>query len=162
MRFDSRTFRKALGCFPTGVTVATTRAGNGAPVGVTVSSFTSVSLTPPLVLFCLDNRNGSLAAFRAAGHFAVNVLRSDQREVSIRFSSGLEDKWRGFVYDTWETGSPIIPGCLAALECATEAIHEAGDHCILIGRVQRLEHSEAGQPLVYYRGSYADIGRPLP
>ena len=87
MSFDPRTFRNALGCFPTGVTIVTTLGGDSLPVGVTVSSFTSVSLSPPLVLFCLDDRNSGLEAFRRCSHFSINVLSEEQRELSHRFSS---------------------------------------------------------------------------
>jgi flavin reductase (DIM6/NTAB) family NADH-FMN oxidoreductase RutF len=157
MSFDSRSFRKALGCFPTGVTVVTTRAGDGSPVGVTISSFSSLSLEPPLVMFALDHRNSNLESFRQAGHFAVNVLRQEQRELSIRFSSKLEDKWRGVTFTSWDSGAPILAHCLANFECVTDTVQKAGDHLLFIGRVERLEHSAAGLPLLHYRGGYAEL-----
>ncbi|WP_142846953.1 flavin reductase family protein [Telmatospirillum sp. J64-1] len=158
MTVDPRSFRKALGCFPTGVTVVTTVSETGQPVGVTVSAFSSLSLEPPLVLFCLDKKNNSLEALRASGHFVINVLRDDQRELSIRFSSRMEEKWKGLSYDSWVTGSPVLPGCLANIECRTSEVIDGGDHAIFIGQVVRLESRPAGQPLVYFRGAYADIG----
>jgi len=162
MTVNPRTFRKTLGCFPTGVTVVTTLDQAGAPVGVTVSSFTSLSLEPPLVLFCLDSRNPNLGAFQAAGHFAVNVLRQEQRELSIRFASRLEDKWKGVTWEAGALGSPLLPGCLATLECRLSAIHEGGDHQIIIGQVEGLEHAQGGQPLLYFRGAYTDFGCTAP
>ncbi|MBF0393288.1 MAG: flavin reductase family protein [Alphaproteobacteria bacterium] len=158
MKVDSRTFRKALGCFPTGVAVVTTLDSQGKPVGVTISSFTSVSLEPPLVLFCLANTSGNLADFKASGHFAVNVLREDQRELSMRFAGRGADKWAEVPRTTWETGSPIIGQCLANLDCRVVAVHEGGDHLIFVGEVDRLEYGTAGQPLIYFRGDYAALG----
>lgn len=160
MSIDARTFRKAMGCFPTGVTVVTTLAGDSSPIGVTVSSFTSLSLDPPLVLFCLDKRTSNLETFRLAGRFVINVLRHDQRELSIRFASRMEDKWKGLTFDSWTTGAPILRNCLANFECTTETVHDGGDHLIFIGKVERLDYSEGGQPLLYYRGAYAELGCP--
>ncbi len=162
MKVDARSFRQTMGCFPTGVTVVTTLNAEGAPVGVTVSSFASVSLDPPLVLFCLDKKTSNLQSYQGSGHFAVNVLRDAQREMSIRFASRMEDKWVGIDYHVWDTGAPILPGCLANLECRTVSQHEEGDHIIFVGRVERLDYSQAGQPLIYYRGAYADLGCPVP
>lgn len=159
MEFDSRTFRKALGCFPTGVTVVTTAGrGDAPPVGVTISSFTSVSLEPPLILFCLDLKNVDLPTFVANGSFAVNVLREDQRELSIRFAGRtLANKFADIEYAVWETGAPILGGCLAVLECRVARMHEEGDHMVFIGEVVRLDYSQAGQPLAYWRGAYAQL-----
>lgn len=157
MPVDSRTFRHALGCFPTGVAVITTVAPGGEAVGVTVSSFTSVSLAPPLVLYCLDKKNSNVRAFVEAGFFAVNVLSERQQDVSIRFASRSEQsRFAGLSCETWTTGAPIIPGALAQLECRTVAAHEEGDHFVIVGRVERLEYSE-GAPLVYWRGNYAKL-----
>ncbi len=157
MSFDARTFRNALGCFPTGVTIVTTTAGDSSPLGVTINSFCSVSLDPPLVLFCLDNKNTCLDAFKAAGCFAINVLCREQRELSIRFASRLEGKWKDVPYETWAGGAPILSGCLANFDCTTVDIRDGGDHQIFIGRVERLRCAQDGEPLVYYRGSYADL-----
>lgn len=164
MSFDSRTFRKALGGFPTGVTVVTTKgAGDQPPIGVTVSSFASVSLDPPLVLFCLDRKNVDLPTFLANGSFAVNILREDQRELSIRFAArAIESKFADIEYTLWDSGAPILAGCLANLECRIERTHEEGDHILFIGHVTRLEYSQAGQPLAYWRGAYAQLGCPMP
>jgi flavin reductase (DIM6/NTAB) family NADH-FMN oxidoreductase RutF len=158
MSFDSRAFRNALGCFPTGVSVVTTVTANGLPVGVTISSFTSLSLEPPLVLFCLDRDCPFLGAFEAHSSFAVNVLSSQQRNLSINFGSSLAGQWQDVAYDTWSSGAPILPGCLASFECTTVARHAGGDHRIFIGRVDRLQCASTGRPLVYFRGAYAELG----
>jgi flavin reductase (DIM6/NTAB) family NADH-FMN oxidoreductase RutF len=157
MKFDRRAFRNALGCFATGVTVVTTVTDAGEPVGLTANSFSSVSLDPPLVLFCLDRASHNLDAFRGAGRFAVNVLGDDQRDLSVRFSTTIGDRWDGVVWERWETGAPVLNGCLAALDCETEAIHEGGDHVIIVGRVQRLAATTDGKPLLYFRGNYATV-----
>jgi flavin reductase (DIM6/NTAB) family NADH-FMN oxidoreductase RutF len=157
MKFDRRAFRNALGCFATGVTVVTTVTDAGEPVGLTANSFSSVSLDPPLVLFCLDRASHNLHAFRAAGRFAVNVLGDNQRDLSVRFSTTIGDRWDGVVWERWETGAPVLDGCLAALDCETEAIHEGGDHVIIVGRVQRLAATTDGKPLLYFRGNYATV-----
>lgn len=158
MSLDSRSFRKALGCFASGVTVVTTLVpGTKAPVGVTVSAFSSLSLDPPLVLFCLGNATSSLDAFKTFGHFAVNVLTESQRDMSIRFASRTDDKWAGVSWSAWDSGVPILPDCLAVLECALVQVVDGGDHQIFIGRVEKMKHRESGSPLVYFRGSYLDL-----
>ncbi len=160
-RFDSLDFRDALGRFATGVTVVTTLDRWERPRGITVNSFTSVSLEPPLVLFCLERTAQSAEAFSAAGHFAVNVLRREQEPLSVRFAGTAPDKWEGIAYERWSSGVPILSGCLANLECAREAIYEGGDHIILLGRVLDLRCEREGEPLLYYRGGYRGLdGRP--
>jgi flavin reductase (DIM6/NTAB) family NADH-FMN oxidoreductase RutF len=157
MNFDRRAFRNALGCFATGVTVVTTVTDAGDPVGLTANSFSSVSLDPPLVLFCLDRASQNLDAFRVSGRFAVNVLGDDQRDLSVRFSTTIGDRWDGVAWERWETGAPVLNGCLATLDCETEAIHEGGDHVIIVGRVKRLASVVDGKPLLYFRGDYATV-----
>lgn len=159
MSVDSRSFRKALGTFPTGVAVITGRRSDGGLVGITVSSFTSLSLEPPLVLFCLDSNNSNLDLFEEGRHFGVNVLHEDQKEISIRFASRSEQcKFSGLDHTPAESGVPLIKGCLAHLDCRIVARHEGGDHFIIVGSVEALAHSQAGQPLVYWRGAYAQLG----
>lgn len=157
MDIDQRSFRNAMGCFPTGVTVVTALTPGGAPVGVTVSSFTSLSLDPPLVLFCLDRRTQSLDAFEKGTFFAIHVLAEDQRDVSMRFSSRSPDKWSGVSWKPSPEGVPLLDGCLTRLECRREVVHEGGDHLILVGRVIRLDYAQGGRPLVYFRGAYARL-----
>lgn len=156
--FDARAFRDALGCFATGVCVASTRDAAGLPIGVTVNSFTSVSLDPPLVLFCLDRAADSLSAFLAADGFAISVLAADQRGVSANFAQRpTADRWAGLAAETLATGAPLIPGALAALDCRRHAVHDGGDHVILVGRVVALRSRADGRPLLYVRGAYGDL-----
>jgi flavin reductase (DIM6/NTAB) family NADH-FMN oxidoreductase RutF len=152
---DNADFRNALGCFATGITVVTSIAPDGRPLGLTVNSFNSVSLDPPLVLFSLDRRNSDLAAFEAAGLFAVNVLNRDQQDVSVRFATNPQDRWSGLEWNTLETGAPVLPGCLTTFDCRTEAVHDGGDHIIFLGRVVAMTVTAPDPgPLMYYRGRY--------
>ncbi|KQR82362.1 hypothetical protein ASG07_11050 [Sphingomonas sp. Leaf343] len=151
---DSRTLRDALGCFGTGVTVVTTIDAEGKPVGLTANSFTAVSLDPPLLLVCLANTVQSLPAFAAAGVFAVNVLHTGQQTVSGRFASRHEDRFAATPWETWDTGAPIIEHSLASFDCTKFAWHEAGDHVILVGHVQRVRFEPRRDPLLYFRGRY--------
>jgi len=156
---DLVAYRQALGRFTTGVTVMTCQPAGDGPIGVTVNSFTSLSLEPPLVLFCLREGGGSLARFLAAGAFAVNVLSRDQRDVSIRFARDIGD-WRDLAFRRMVTGSPVLEGNLATLDCRLEADHPGGDHRILVGRVLGFENTAAEHvdPLLYDRGRYASLG----
>lgn len=154
--FDKRAFRDALGRFVTGVTVVTARRPDGAPVGVTINSFTSVSLDPPLVLFCLALTARSLPVFRSAGAFAVSVLAEDQKDCSARFAR-LPDEWDGIETEIWDTGAPLLKGAVAGFDCVTHTIHDGGDHLILVGRVVRFAGAPGVAPLVYHQGRYARI-----
>jgi flavin reductase (DIM6/NTAB) family NADH-FMN oxidoreductase RutF len=154
---DPQAFRNALGCFATGITVVTAVAPSGELLGVTANSFNSVSLDPPLVLFSLHRAAYSLGAFTDGGHFAVNILGEAQRELSMRFAKALGDKWTGVDYELWETGAPIIKGCLASFECRTRALYDGGDHVIFLGEVLRLRTGEGGRPLLYFRGRYRGL-----
>ena len=161
MAVDRLEFRKAMGCYATGVTVITAMSLQGKPVGMTVNSFNSVSLDPPLVLFSLDRKATHYADFMAASHFAVNVLGEQQQALSRTFSTQGIDRWDGLGYERWESGSPILPGNLAAFDCATEARHEGGDHIIFIGRVVQIGFAPEGTPLLYYRGKYDQLARQI-
>lgn len=155
--FDSLDFRRALGSFATGVAVVTARDPGGGNRGITVNSISSVSLEPPLVLYCLDKEAMSYETFRQSESFAVNFLRKDQHALSVRFSTAAVDKWEGVDYDLWSGPLPVLRGCLANLACRREAVYEGGDHVIILGRVQHLEVS-GGEPLLYFRGGYRAIG----
>ena len=155
MTIDPKALRDAFGCFATGITVITTVDAAGERYGVTANSFTSLSLDPPLCLFCLDYKAMSFEAFQVTKHFAVNVLSEDQEELSANFARSNLDKWDGVAYDTWASGVPILPGCIANLECETETIHEGGDHVIIVGRVREMAYRDGDcRPLVYYKGRY--------
>lgn len=157
--FSPRDFRNALGWFATGITVMTTCEPDGKFVGITVNSFSSVSLDPPLVSFCLDRNALSRESFLNAKHFAVNILSEHHEPVSAAFarSSSTGDKFVGLAYEVGSTGCPLLTDCLTHLECEREAFHEAGDHLIVIGRVIRLLQRSEGKPLLYFRGRYAKI-----
>jgi flavin reductase (DIM6/NTAB) family NADH-FMN oxidoreductase RutF len=155
---DPREFRRALGCFATGITVVTTVSRDSGMIGVTANSFNSVSLDPPLVLFSLDRRAYSLPVFHEAGQFAINVLSDDQRHLSAIFAAPLIDKWEGVDYELWDTGCPILRHALANFECKTQHIYDGGDHLIFIGRVRKQRWSRTGAPLLYFRGAYHKIG----
>ncbi|MBE9397816.1 flavin reductase [Pontibacterium sp. N1Y112] len=153
--FDIRDFRRALSQFPTGVTVITTLDGNGEPIGVTASSFNSVSIDPPLILWSIDKGAYSLETFQNTEHFAVNVLGRDQVETSNRFASRGEDKFKDVAYSAGVGGSPILDSYAAQFECKTWAVYEGGDHLILVGEVLDYRYNDASAPLVFARGSYA-------
>lgn len=151
-------FRETLGCFATGVTIITTLDTEGAPVGLTANSFSSLSLDPPLVLFCLDRNVVSFQAFHSNRHFAVNILGADQEDMSRRFARSGSDKWNDVEFKRWDTGCPIFDGCIANMECDIDSIYEGGDHVIIVGKVIRMAGDNAGNPpLTYYCGEYGTI-----
>jgi crotonobetainyl-CoA:carnitine CoA-transferase CaiB-like acyl-CoA transferase len=154
---DTRALRNALGSFATGVTVVTTRDGEGRPRGFTANSFTSVSLDPPLVLVCIAKTAASLESFLAAPFFGISVLGEDQREVSGLFASRDPDKFAKCGWFEGRHGVPLIAGALGHFTCGRERTVDAGDHVIMIGRVQDFGHAE-GKPLGYFRGNYFAIG----
>ncbi len=162
MSIDPQIFRKALGCFATGVSVVTTRDPlDNLPVGVTVSAFASLSLAPPLVLFCLGNETSRLAAYGGFGYFAVNILSKNQQDLSNRFAGQAGDKWSQTAWESWDSGVPVLTGCLANLECKIVNVIPGGDHQIFIGEVIRLRCQEPppeGEgPLLYFQGRYAGL-----
>lgn len=158
MTVDPREFRSALGTFATGVTIVTTMSHDGTPIGLTANSFTSVSLDPPLVLFCLDRKSYSYAHFEKASHFAVNVLAAEQQSVSNHFARPSEDKWRDMTLDLCGVGCPAFKESLAVFECETQRIHDGGDHVIVVGKVLSFDYKREGAPLLYYRGKYGRLG----
>jgi 3-hydroxy-9,10-secoandrosta-1,3,5(10)-triene-9,17-dione monooxygenase reductase component len=152
---DGARFRQVLGHFPTGVTVVTAGAEEG-PVGLCVGSFTSVSLHPPLVAFCAGHSSTSYPRIEAAGHFCVNILAEDQEEIARTFAEkGMDDKFSGIGWrPSVVTHAPVINDVLAWIDCEIGAIHEAGDHWIVVGRVLDLEIGHEGGPLVFFRGGF--------
>lgn len=156
MREDAqRNFRNALGCFATGVTIATTKDGNGNPVGVTASSFNSVSLDPPLVLWSLAKNSLSHRAFCDSGHFAVHVLAASQETLSNRFARSGENKFDGIAWSEGQMGSPVFAEYAALFECRTRHQYEGGDHIIFVGEVLAYETCDAA-PLLFHAGRYAE------
>jgi len=158
MSINPRAFRDAMGCFASAVTVISTTTADGQAVGVTVNSFNSVSLEPPLVLFCLGREASNFDHFLASGRFAVNILRQDQDQVSSGFASDGGNFFQTMDNDVSELGNPLVPNALAMFDCEIEAVHEGGDHVIMIGRVNELRHDPDGDPLLYYRGRYSSVG----
>jgi flavin reductase (DIM6/NTAB) family NADH-FMN oxidoreductase RutF len=151
---DIRSFRDALGEFATGVVIVTAATPEGDRIGVTVSSFNSVSLSPPLVLFSIARSAYSLATFVNAKKFAVNVLHAGQQEVSNRFARALESKWSGLDWPIGMNGSPIAPDHLALFECESYAHYDGGDHVIVVGYVTRFVKNGGRDPLLFFRGAY--------
>jgi flavin reductase ActVB len=152
----SKTFKTALSRWTSGVTIITSRAPTGALGGLTASSFTSLSLEPPLVLFCLGLASRSLEVFRSAEGFAVNILSREQQPLADRFASRSEDPFAGVDHAAGRMGMPILPDSLAILECRTLHQFPGGDHLILVGEVEEVTLGE-GSPLVYWRGQYQTL-----
>jgi flavin reductase (DIM6/NTAB) family NADH-FMN oxidoreductase RutF len=153
---SSELFRHACGSFPTGVAIATVTDSRGAPHGLTVSSFTSLSLEPPLVLICLGHAVTIIDCFRAAEHFGLSVLAENQQSISERFARRGQNRFTGVPWHSGEFDVPLIDGALAAIECSVHERISAGDHDILIGRMLRAHVSE-GRPLVHWAGNYRKL-----
>lgn len=151
--FDSARFRQVLGHFPTGVCVVS-GMHDGAPVGMAIGSFFSVSLEPPLVGFCAGRASSTWSKLQQAGTFCVNVLAGDQEEVSRVFASKDIDKFAGLGWDHSPMGSPRLADTLAWIDCRLEAVHGAGDHEIAVGAVHDLHVGREVAPLVFFRGGY--------
>ncbi|MBT7943129.1 MAG: flavin reductase family protein [Alphaproteobacteria bacterium] len=158
MTFDSDKFKKALSFFATGITIVTGVSPQGEPVGVTVNAFTSVSLEPPLVLVCLHKNTGCLEAFSEGEWFAVNILNENQGDLSNMFAGAQEHKFKDQPYQTWDSECPILPDCLVNLECRRANVFEGGDHIILVGQVETIEHADSGRPLLYSQSAYGRLG----
>ncbi|BDB29966.1 flavin reductase [Cupriavidus sp. TA19] len=149
-----RRFRNALAMFATGVAVITAPRAEGAPVGITVASFNSVSLDPPLVLFSVDRRCLSLPDLHGARRYAVNVLAEAQRDISNRFAKANTGKWDGIDFASDGGDHVLLPDALATFECEPYAQHDGGDHVIFIGRVVRHQARHDGRPLIFFGGKY--------
>lgn len=143
--------RQTLGCFPTGVTVVTCLGKSGQPLGLTVSSFNSVSLAPPLILWSLQNRSVHLNEYMDAERFAVNVLCAEQADACRTFASDVEDRFAGIDWHMSDFGLPILDNCAATLQCARDSVHPAGDHTIFIGQVLAHGNSER-TPMIWGKG----------
>ncbi|WOF74057.1 flavin reductase family protein [Parvibaculaceae bacterium PLY_AMNH_Bact1] len=154
---DSRSFRNALGEFATGVAIVTTQVGDDAPIGITVNSFSSVSLDPPLVLWCLDKGSDRLEAFEKCEGFTINILAAAQQELSNRLSRSGHPHLDGIPVDKGVNGCPYLSEALATFECDVHARHDAGDHIIMVGRVKAFQQPSAETPLIYHRGGYCAL-----
>ena len=155
---EDRAFRRALGEFATGVAVVTARGRGEELIGMTMSSFNSVSLDPPLVLFSIDRKARSLPAMLEAKGFAVNILARDQEQISNQFARALSDKWDQVKTSVGHAEAPLIAGAMAHFECAPYANYDGGDHVIFVVRVIRhASRAEAAAPLIFFRGRYRDL-----
>ena len=159
MLFDTRRFRNALGRFPTGVVIVTAVAPDGARIGMTVSSFNSVSLDPPLVLFSVHRQALAFRVWQKIGRYAINILNEEQETLSNQFARAKGEKWDGVMPLSGATGVPIMPNACAVFECQAHARHDGGDHEIFVGRVLEIHESPVsrGRPLVFFEGSYRQL-----
>lgn len=161
---SSTEFRRACGAFATGVAIATVTGRDGKPHGLTVNSFTSVSLHPPLVLICVAHQAATHGPFASATSFAINILHTGQEQLSTHFASSHPDRFDGVAWTEGEGGAPLLADSLAVLECEMRERIEAGDHTIFLGEVrhatcadQVADLAASRAPLVYYRGKYARL-----
>jgi flavin reductase (DIM6/NTAB) family NADH-FMN oxidoreductase RutF len=148
-------FRKMMGCFTTGVAIITTQH-HGKPVGVTINTLTSVSLGPPLVLFCLGKRRVAFPAFFETPHCAIHILSSEQQDLCRAFSQSPSHPWENLTYETDKNGCPLISGSLGVLHCRREQTYPGGDHVIFLNYVEDIHWEEKGAtkpPLVYFQGT---------
>ncbi len=158
--FDTRAFRDALGCYPTGVVVVTAAGqGESSHIGITVNSFTSVSLEPPLVLWAIDRRSRRHDPFVGAPAFTISILSADHRAVSSRLAGAGEHSLDGLTLLPTALGPPALADSLAVFECARAQVVEAGDHSVLIGRVLRFHRPQTGAPLIYFQGRYSGLAQ---
>ena len=156
--FDQQDFRRALGQFATGVTVVTTRAKDGRPVGLTVNSFSSLSLEPPLVLWSLARNAHCREDFTHTSHFGVNVLAANQHHLSQQFAQTIPDKFAGVDCTDGTAGVPLLKGAVAHFLCRNVKQYDGGDHVIFIGEVEDYKRF-AGEPLVFCAGRYCVVAR---
>ena len=147
-------FRAALGMFATGVTIVTACAPDGSLVGLTANSFNSVSLDPPLVLWSLARRNGSMPVFSRGSHYAINILAADQKDLAQRFATRDIDRFAGVAWREGAGGAPVLEGVAAVFECANRSQYEEGDHVIFVGEVESCSRREGAQPLIFHGGRY--------
>lgn len=154
MNVDPKKFRQALGSYGTGVAVITTLNAEHVDIGVTVNSFSSVSLDPPLVLFSMANTSNSTVAFNLSKKFVVNVVAHDQEAIAMNFARPSTADWTSIHTSPADNGCVKISGSLAYLECDLDCTHEGGDHVILIGRVTKFEIGSESPPLMFYKGGF--------
>ena len=153
---DTLGLRAVLGRFATGVAIITATTADQRPVGITVNSFTSVSLTPPLIMWCVARSAQSGAAFQNEAPFVVNVLNAGQADLARRFAGGGEDKFEGLGYGHNEEGVAVLHGCGARVDCVVDGRYPGGDHEIIVGRVLRYQQA-AADPLIFYAGKFRTL-----
>lgn len=155
--FDSIYFRRALAQFATGIAIVITRTPDGEAHGLTVNSFSSVSLDPPLVLWSLANRARSMPAFMQASHYLINVLGEHQADLALRFSQPVGDRFEALAFDLSRTGLPILHGAVAWFECRNRSRYQEGDHVILVGEVERCHVNPQARALGFHGGRFVAI-----
>lgn len=148
-----RQLRDAFGMFATGVTIVTGVSPDGEPVGITANSFTSLSLDPPLILWCLDNKSRHLPAFATGLQFAVHMLAHDQRELALHFARRGQDKFQSDTVGRDSPRPPQLPGAVCRLDCQVHCVHPGGDHIIIVGEVHGV-HVHSGRPLAFFAGLF--------
>jgi flavin reductase (DIM6/NTAB) family NADH-FMN oxidoreductase RutF len=153
---EQQHFRRVCSKYATGITILTVLDSRGDPQGMTANSFTSVSLSPPLILVCIDRQTSILSSFKPGTRFGVNVLQEEQKELSSWFSRSGHDRFSGIAWSAGETGAPLLQGMLATIECEVTQMIEAGDHVVVIGAALHATWRE-GQPLVYFNSSYQSL-----
>ncbi|MEZ5923678.1 MAG: flavin reductase family protein [Hyphomicrobiaceae bacterium] len=158
---SDREFRAALGCFATGITIITSVGPRQELLGNTVNSFTSVSLDPPLILWCMGRHALSLKSYLSTDQFVVNILAEDQIALSARFARSKEDKWAGVAYETGVLGCPVLTGAAAYFECKTRHTYMGGDHVIFVGEVVAAAFDHERTPLAFHQGKYRRLGAAL-
>jgi flavin reductase (DIM6/NTAB) family NADH-FMN oxidoreductase RutF len=156
-RIEKQQFRRICGKFASGITIATVREPSGTLHGMTANSFTSLSLTPPLVLVCVDHSAVILEHFRSSPYFGINILSATQRPLSDQFAGRGYDRFQGVPWYPGETGVPLLPEVLATIECSRWKVTTAGDHDIVIGEVLHA-NCQDGDPLVFYCSQYRSLG----
>ena len=157
---DTGAYRKVLAQFPTGVAVMTVLLADGRPLGITINSFSSVSLSPPVILWSISRSTPSYSAFAGATHFAVNFLAEGQKDLSTKFSRPSEDKFSGVEWASGLDGVPILVGCTAYMECSLRERIVVGDHDIILGDVLGFSSTDK-QPLVYALSDYKRLARVI-
>ena len=150
----SQRFSDALGRFATGVAVVTAVAPDGSKLGLTISSFNSASLSPPLVLWSLMKTASSMPVFQQISHYAVNVLGAPQKELALQFSRRNVDRWAGVDYQLGASGAPVLAGAIATFECHNRSQYDEGDHVILVGEVKHCRYQTGIAPLLYHGGNF--------
>jgi flavin reductase (DIM6/NTAB) family NADH-FMN oxidoreductase RutF len=153
---DQRALRDAFSRFPTGVTVVTALESTLKPIGITISSFNSVSLHPPLVLWSLAQKSSSLSAFYLGSSHVIHVLAENQMEMAKQFSGRMENRFQGLNVSYDEHAIPVLPGCAAQFHCVTEACYPAGDHVIIVSRIKHFEDHQR-RPLLFVGGQFLKL-----
>jgi 3-hydroxy-9,10-secoandrosta-1,3,5(10)-triene-9,17-dione monooxygenase reductase component len=162
MEFDSATYRTIMSHYPTGVCIITSITPDGMPLGMTVGTFTAVSLDPPLIGFLPDKKSKSWPPIAETGRFCVNILAGDQEGLCRKFSGPGPDRFSDIVHRATQDGLPILDGAVAWIACDLYAVHEAGDHDFVLGRVKEMTAERAVSPLIFHQGTFGQVSMAMP